>query len=467
MCLQIDRKEIVIDMDEKQQVKDEKKQTQEEKRDVRKKRRIRNQILAYVVLILLILAAAAGIMMLVKQVTNAARQQEEKEDSQAMINDLLSSENELQSPTPGAEQTPEPVVELTQEQKLDEIVNAVIEVMPIEDKVAGLFIVAPEAITGVAKAVKAGDSTKDALSKYPVGGLIYFASNMQSADQLKEMLHNTVIFARAPLFIAVDEEGGSVSRLANTGLAEKVDSPGAISRTGDPNNAYLAGVTIGSALSSYGFNLDLAPVADISSVENSYMGDRTYGSDAQTASPYVVSMIQGLKEQKVSACLKHFPGNGATTQDPHTGIATSDRTAEQFRAEEFAVFQAGIDAGVDMIMISHMEAPALTVGSTEPYVPCSLSKAVVTDILRNELGFDGVIITDALNMGAISDYFSSEEAAIYALQAGCDMLLMPENFEEAYNGVLEAVKNGTISEERIDDALRRIYRIKYADRLVE
>ena len=460
---------MIFNMDEKQQAQNEQQQIQEEKRDARKKRRIRNQILAYVVVILLILAAAVGTVMAVKQITNLARQKEEdeKKESQTMIDNLLSNGDELQTPTPKPEQTSEPVVELTQEQKLDEIVNAVIEVMPIEDKVAGLFIVTPEAITGVTKAIKAGDSTKDALMKYPVGGLIYFAQNMQSENQLKEMLYNTVLLARTPLFIAVDEEGGSVSRLANTGLAEKVDSAGDIGKSGDPNNAYQAGVTIGSALSSFGFNLDLAPVADISSVENSYMGNRTYGSDAQTASPYVVSMIKGLKEQNISACLKHFPGNGATTQDPHTGIASSDRTAEEFRAEEFAVFQAGIDAGVDMIMISHMEAPALTVGSTEPYVPCSLSKAVVTDILRNELGFDGVIITDALNMGAISDYYSSEEAAIYALQAGCDMLLMPENFEEAYNGVLEAVKNGTISEERIDDALRRIYRIKYADRLVE
>ena len=442
---------------------DEKQQAQEEKREARRRRRIRNQILAYVVLLLFILAVAVGIVMALKQITILTRQQENQKESQAMIDNLLSNNDELQTPTPPPEQTQEPVVELTPEQKLDEIVNAVIEVMPIEDKVAGLFIVTPEALTGVAKAVKAGDGTKDALSKYPVGGLIYFASNMQSADQLKEMLHNTVLFARSPLFIAVDEEGGSVSRLATTGLAEKVDSAGDIGKTGDPNNAYQAGVTIGSALNSYGFNLDFAPVADISSVENSYMGNRTYGSDAQTASPFVVSMIQGLKEQNVSACLKHFPGNGATTQDPHTGIATSDRTAEQFRAEEFAVFQAGIDAGVDMIMISHMAAPALT-GSNEP---CSLSKVVVTDILREELGYEGVIITDALNMGAVADYNSSEEAAIMALQAGCDMLLMPENFKEAYNGVLQAVQDGFISEERIDDSLRRIYRIKYADRLVE
>ena len=448
---------------------DEKRQAQEEKREARRKKRIRNQILAYVVLILVILAAAAGSVMAIKKITDVARQHDEdkQKESQDIIENLLSGEDDLQTPTPEPEQTPEPVVELTPEEKLDEIVNAGIEVMSLEDKVAGLFIVTPEAITGVSKAVKAGEGTKDALAKYPVGGLVYFAQNMQNADQLKEMLENTKLYTIHPLFIAVDEEGGSVARLASKGFAEKVDSAWKIGQTGDPDNAYQAGVTIGNALNDFGFNLDFAPVADIASVENSYMKDRTYGSDAQAAIPYVVSMMQGLKEQKVTACLKHFPGNGATTQDPHTGIASSDRTAEQFRAEEFAVFQAGIDAGADMIMVSHMEAPALTVGSVEPYMPCSLSKAVVTDILRNELGFDGVIITDALNMGAISNYYSSDEAAIYALQAGCDMLLMPENFEEAYNGVLQAVKDGTISEERIDDSLRRIYRIKYADRLEE
>lgn len=384
-----------------------------------------------------------------------------------MVDDFLSKEDEVQVPSPTPEQTQEPVVEMTPEQKLDEIVNVAIEVMPIEDKVAGLFIVTPEAITGVGTAVKAGEGTRDALSKYAVGGLIYFAGNMKSAQQLKEMLDNTKFYSKYPLFIAVDEEGGSVSRLAATGLADKIDSAWDIGQTGDPNNAYQAGLAIGTALTDFGFNLDFAPVADIASVENSYMGKRVYGTDAETAAPFVVSMMQGLAERKVTACLKHFPGNGATTADPHTGIATSNRTAEQFRAEDFLVFQAGIDAGVDMIMISHMEAPALTVDSVEPYMPCSLSKSVVTDILRKELGFDGVIITDALNMGAISNYYSSDEAAIYALQAGCDMLLMPENFEEAYNGVLQAVESGRISEERINDSLRRVYRIKFADRLAD
>ncbi len=440
---------------------DEKHQKQEEMRAARRKRRIRNQILAYIVLVVFLAAAAAGIVAAVKYITQAARsrQQESQQESMDAIDDLLDVED---IPTPEPTVTEEPVVEQTPEEKLDEIVNAVIDVMPLEDKVAGLFIVTPEAITGVSKAVKAGEGTKDALSEWPVGGLVYFKQNMQSAEQLEEMLHNTALYARAPLFLAVDEEGGSVARLASAGLADKVDSAGKIGQTGDPNNAYQAGVTIGTALNRFGFNLDFAPVADIASVENSYMGDRVYGSDAQTASPFVVSMIQGLKEQKIASCLKHFPGNGATTQDPHTGIATTDRTAEQFRAEEFEVFRAGIEAGAEMVMVSHMAAPGLTGGND----PCSLSETVVTDILRKELGFDGVIITDALNMGAISDYYGSEEAAIMALQAGCDMLLMPENLEEAYNGILNAVNEGYISEERINDSLRRIYRIKYADRLV-
>ena len=277
------------------------------------------------------------------------------------------------------------------------------------------------------------------------------------------MVSNTKLYSNYPLFIAVDEEGGSVSRLAEAGLGTKVDAAQAIAQTGDAGNAYQAGGTIGQYLAEYGFNLNFAPVADLANVDNSVIGSRSFGADAATVSPYVTSMMQGLAEHKVTACIKHFPGIGSSTQDTHNGLASTDRTAEEFRANEFAVFQAAIDEGADMIMVSHMSAPALAGDGT----PCSLSEAVVTGILRNELGFKGVIITDALNMSAISEYYTSEQAAVNALRAGCDMLLMPENFEEAYNGVLKAVQDGVISEERIDDALRRIYRIKYADRVEE
>jgi len=154
---------------------------------------------------------------------------------------------------------------------------------------------------------------------------------------------------------------------------------------------------------------------------------------------------------------------GSTAQDTDAGLAVSDRSAEDFRANEFTVFQAGIDAGADMVLVSNMAAPALAGDNT----PCSLSPAVVTDILRGEMGYDGVIITDAMDMSAISEYYGADEAAVLAFRAGCDMILMPEDFEKAYTGVLDAVNSGVISEERINDALRRVYRIKYADKVAE
>lgn len=432
-------------------------ENQQEKREIRRKRRQRNQVAAYIAIIFFVALLAVGIVMGVGQLTQAAKEQEETQ--QDKVEAILGTEETIEVPM----EPTETVIELTPEQKLDEIVNAAIEVMPLEDKVAGLFIVTPESITGVSTAIKAGEGTREALSKYAVGGIVYFSKNMQSEEQLKEMLDNTQLYTKYPLFLAVDEEGGSVSRVAEAGIGTKVDSAQVIAATGDVNNAYQTGNTIGNYLKQLGFNLNFAPVADINSIENSALGNRAYGSDAAIVAPFVTNMMQGIEEQNVTACLKHFPGIGSSIQDTHDGMATTDRTQEEFRANEFAVFQAGIDAGANMIMVGHLSAPALTGDNT----PCSLSSTVVTDILREEMNFKGVIISDALNMSAITEYYTSDQASIRALKAGCDMLLMPEDFETAYNGVLEAVRSGTISEERINDSLRRIYRIKYADKIEE
>ncbi len=430
---------------------------QQEKREARRKRRRRNQMAAYATVIIVIVLLAVGIVMGVNHLTQTAKEQEEVKQEQ--VDAMIGTEETIEVPT--VEESTETVVELTPEEKLDQIVNAGIEVMPLEDKVAGLFIVTPESITGVSTAIKAGDGTREALAKYAVGGIVYFSKNIRSEEQLTEMIDNTQLYSKYPLFIAVDEEGGSVSRVADAGIGTKVDAAQTIGLTGDANNAYQAGSTIGADLSRLGFNLDFAPVADLNNVDGSALGTRAYGADAATVAPFVTSMMQGLEEQKITACLKHFPGIGSSTQDTHDGMATTDRTLEEFRANEFTVFQTGIDAGANMIMVGHLSAPALTGDNT----PCSMSPAVITDILRNEMNYDGVIITDALNMSAITEYYSAEQAAIYALRAGCDMILMPEDFEKAYNGVLQAVQDGTISEERINDSLRRIYRIKYADKI--
>ncbi len=428
-----------------------------ERREARRRRRKRNQFLAYATVIVLIALLAAGIVFSVKALT--ARNQEikqEEQEQQDKVSEIFATEPSIPEPEPT-----QTVVELTPEQRLDEIVDAAIAQMSLEDRVAGLFIVTPEAITGVNTAVQAGEGTKKALETYSVGGLVYFKKNIRSEEQLKTMISNSQQYANYPLFIAVDEEGGSVARLAESGLGTKVGTAKAIGETGDANNAYAAAQTIGKYLADYGFNLDFAPVADLNNINKSAIGDRSYGSDADSVSAFVGSAVRGFKEQGVSVCLKHFPGIGSTAKDTHDGIAVTERTKEQFEAEEFKVFQAGIDAGADMIMAGHIAAPSLTGDNT----PCSLSKQVITDILRNEMNFDGIVITDSLSMKAITDYHAADEAAIQALRAGCDMILMPEDFEKAYNGVLQAVKDGTISEERINDSLRRIYRIKYKDKI--
>ncbi|MBQ7918754.1 MAG: beta-N-acetylhexosaminidase [Lachnospiraceae bacterium] len=429
-----------------------------ERREYRRKRRIRNQILVYLTMILVVAIVSLGIIFVVKN--NTEREQAEslvQSSQQEVIEEMVSSESEIEKPTPTPVPTPSP------DELLNEFIDEIVEQMPIEDRVAGLFFVTPESITGVGTAVKAGDGTKEALSKYAVGGIIYFEKNIKDAAQFEEMISNTKLYSKYPLFIGLDEEGGDVTRLAEAGLMEKQAGAGAIAQSGDTNAAYNVGVTIGSTMASYGANVDFAPVADIANVENSVMLGRTYENEATIAIPYVLEMMRGLEEQGVSSCLKHFPGIGATTEDTHEGLATVNRTAEEFRANEFTVFKAGIDAGADFVMIGHVDAPQLTGDNT----PASMSKVIVTDILRNELGFDGVIITDAMNMKAISEYYDSGEAAVQALKAGCDMILMPEDFEDAYVGVLQALADGVIAEERINDSIKRIYRVKYAGKFEE
>ena len=425
-----------------------------DRRELRRRRRVKNQIAAYVSVGILVTALVIGGTAAVSYITKQAKEKKQREELAQQLEELTENEE------PVTISEPETVVE--QVDPLDEAVDACIAEMPLEDKVAGLFIVTPEALTGVDTAVKAGDGTKEALSKYAVGGLVYFSKNMQSEEQLTEMVTNTNMYSKYPLFIAVDEEGGTVSRVADSDLGvTNVGAMADIGASGDTQKAYDAGNQIGTYLSGYGFNLDFAPVADVlTSADNDTIGTRSFGSDATLVASMVPSFVQGLEATGVSSCLKHFPGLGDTTEDTHEGMATTERTLEEFQATEFPVFQAGIDAGADFVMVGHVSAPALTGDNT----PASMS-ADVMSILRNDLGFEGIIVTDALNMKAITEYYTADEAAIKAIQAGADMILMPENFETAYNGVLQAVQDGTISEERIDESLHRIYRVKYAERM--
>lgn len=171
--------------------------------------------------------------------------------------------------------------------------------------------------------------------------------------------------------------------------------------------------------------------------------------------------VEGLQEGGVSACLKHFPGLGSVDEDSHEGMAVSEKSLEDFEASDFLSFQAGIDAGADLVMVGHLSVPNITGDNT----PCTLSEKMITEVLRGQMGFDGVVITDSMSMNAITDYYTADEAAVKALQAGADMILMPEDFETAYQGVLDAVNNGILTEDRINESLVRVYRVKLKDRV--
>ena len=420
--------------------------TREEKRELRRKRRIKNLILAYMGTALTILVLVLGTVVGVRVLKN----------EEGFFSQVEGGEN--------GDISSDIIEQPTKEELLNEIIDARISEMTLEEKVAGLFIVTPESITGVTTAIQAGEGTKAALEKYPVGGLIYFTKNIQSESQIKEVLANTTSYSRFPLFLAVDEEGGKVARVAEALKLENVGNMAQIGSTGDATQAYNAMQKVGNYLTEYGFNLNFAPVADVLTNSNNVsIGDRSFGNDANMVSNMVVSAVKGLQETGVTACMKHFPGLGDAGTDTHNGLAVVNKTMEELKETELVPFIAGIEAGVDMIMIGHVSLPQITGDNT----PATISEEIISNLLRKELGFDGVVITDAMNMGAITKYYKAKDVATLALTAGADMILMPENFELAYKGVLEAVQNGTLSEERIDDSLTRVYRIKYADMVAD
>lgn len=368
------------------------------------------------------------------------------------------------------ENTQQSVVESTSPEQLTEEKNTTdmqIEELfaswTLEEKVAQLFFVTPEALTGQGTVTEVDDQVRRGYTTYPVGGVILMKKNLTGPEQTKTMLQELQMLSQetmeVPIFLGVDEEGGTVARVAsNTAFGvENVGNMADIGATGDSNKAYEAGQKVGAYLQELGFNLDFAPVVDIlTNPENTLMKKRSFGSDAATVSSMAEQFRKGLEEQGVLACVKHFPGHGDTKEDSHEGFAFTDKTLEELRQEELVPFKAQIDKGVSFVMAGHISAPNILGDSC----PSSLSKVMITDVLRGELGYEGIVITDALNMGAIAENYSSGEAAVMAFQAGVDILLMPKDFQAAYQAVLDAVHSGEISQEWLEESLVRILKVK-------
>ena len=348
-------------------------------------------------------------------------------------------------------------------------VEAQLQQMTLREKVGQLFYIRLESLDpsiewttyddlASIKILEVTEKMKRVNEDYPVGGIILYAWNIEDEAQLARIILQVRALNGNPL-LCIDEEGGRVSRIANNPNfnVKKYESMASIGATDDPQNAYECGNTIGTYLSRYGFDIDFAPVADVNTnPENVVIGPRAFSDDPTVAAPMVVNYLQGLKDAGITGCIKHFPGHGDTKADTHYGYASTQKTWDEMLNCEMVTFKAGIQWGCQLIMTAHIGAPNVT-GSD---VPSTMSPIILQDKLRGELGYQNIIITDAMEMGAITQQYTSAEAAVGSLKAGVDIVLGPRYFTEAFDAVMAAVNNGTISEERINQSVRRILKLK-------
>lgn len=350
------------------------------------------------------------------------------------------------------------------ETEIDRMLNS----MTLREKIGQLFCVRPDALMVSSTHTSANenglkimdDGMRTQVEKYPVGGFIFFSQNIKNPQQVQTLMQDLSSITRIPPLFSVDEEGGSVARFANSS-AYDIDNTGnmrKIGRTNDPDNARQAGEYIGSYLRELGFHLDFAPVADVNTnPNNTVIGNRAFGSDPQAAAQMVAAAVEGFHAAGVGCTLKHFPGHGDTHGDTHKGNVSADKTWEEMLACEIIPFRAGIEAGADAVMVAHIHTP----NATTDQMPASLSRQMTTGYLRDELGFNGLIITDSLAMGAISDvYPESDEACMAAFYAGADMLLMPRNLTKAFDMMVWAVEENILPISRVEESVRRILLFK-------
>lgn len=421
-----------------------------EERRQRRQKDTKNATVIFIIFMLVVTLLVAGVVFAVSKFVLSDRTTEGEEQTETQTQSVQATE----------------VVEAPVVPVIDEATTQAAEFvagMTLEDKIAQMFVITPDALTGYSGVTAAGDTTKEWYQKRPVGGIVYLSENLKDREQTATMLTNmqTIATERTglPAFLCVDEEGGSVARIAGNSAFEVTDvgAMGDIGATGDSQNAYNAGNVIGGYLSELGFNVDFAPVADVlTDGVDSVIGDRSFGADSQLVAEMVTSELKGLSDAGIYGAVKHFPGHGAVSGDSHEGTVTTERTLEELMAAELVPFQSAIDSDVCFAMVGHIAAPNVTGDDT----PASVSKGMITDVLRTQMGYNGIVITDAMNMKAITGNYEAGEAAVMAVQAGADMILMPEDYEAAYNGLLEAVNNGTISEERINESLIRIVKVK-------
>lgn len=406
---------------------------------------------AIVVLIVMVCLTAGiwGIFMLRGSAGKAGCHVENDNGNTGVAADVTERGTTTEEQTEDSQET----TEVTEEEK-PSLVDETLAGMTLHEKVCQMMFVTPEELTGEDGVTVAGDATRQALENYPVGGIVYFAKNLESQDQVKEMIDNSQKYSSIGLFVATDEEGGVVNRLMDTVGTTYIGSMYYYKDDGD-ETAYENAYTIANDMSALGFNLDFAPVADVwSNPDNTVIGERAYSDDYAQAAELVGNAVKGFNDGGVMCTLKHFPGHGDTAEDSHYSSAYVHRTKEEIMADEMQPFRSGIEAGAEFVMVGHLIVPDID------EVPATLSYKIATGILRDELKFEGVAITDSFEMESIADNYSVDDAVVMSVKAGMDMILQPKDMASAVNSIEQAVADGELSEDRIDESVRRILTLK-------
>lgn len=361
------------------------------------------------------------------------------------------------SPTPRTSASPTP---RTSAKVRKDAAQALLDGMTTQEKICQLLIVQPEVLTGGSTVTGMTDELTAALRAYPVGGVLLSAGNMTSGEQLAALTAALSNGCKTAPLISVDEEGGRVARLMNTVGTTKLGSMYSYRAQGT-QGAHDNAQTIARDIAAYGFNTDFAPVADVwTNKRSNAIGDRAYSDDYDEAAELVAAAVKGFHDGGVICCLKHFPGHGSTATDSHNGAATVDKTLPQLRQEDLKPFVSGIAAGADMVMVGHLTVP------TMDDAPASVSRKIVTNLLRYDLGFRGVIVTDGLQMQALAQYTDGEKAVL-ALAAGNDMLLEISDVSGTVAAIEKALADGTLSRAALDESVLRILQLKLAHGIVD
>lgn len=340
------------------------------------------------------------------------------------------------------------------------LINAMIAKMTLDEKIGQLFMLAVRHTANGRPAYEADEYIKAFMDRYHPGGIILFSINFKTPEQTRTMIEDLQKHSPYPLFISTDEEGGKVSRLGKSSGMDVISLPPA-SELGEyksPELTEFAASVLAADMRDLGFNMNMAPVADLrTGGGHDVIGTRSFGTDPQQTALMTASFVTGLQKMGISSVLKHFPGHGNVSGDSHNGAVYSLSSREEFFKREFTSFRAGIEAGADFLLTAHIAAPDLSGDST----PATMSSVIQGQIIREQLGFKGIIITDAMDMGAIKSHYSPGEAALNSILAGTDIILMPEHIPSAQQSLRKALEDGRLSEERLNISLKRIIGLKF------